>query len=233
MGDPGLASEMAAAARQPARAAARPGLGRREQMPRRAGRSASATRPSALAELADLEALTDQLGQGTRAPPWTTSTWRRWSAARAATAADDVARAAPAGARARAAGLPQPRRRTGSSSPRRRCAGWARPRCAGCSRSSTPAGRGEHDVRRRGRGRRARPAPRASGGSATSSRWTSSARSERRRCASARERRQRPPRRARRRGLRGRRDRAADVGGGRAAGRPVVLDGPARAAGAR
>ena len=47
--------------------------------------------------------------------------------------------AAPDRARARGAGLPAPQRRQAGADPARRCAGWARPRCGGCSPASAPA----------------------------------------------------------------------------------------------
>jgi len=102
-----------------------------------------------------------------------------------------------------------------------RCGGWAPQRCGASSRRSRTAA-GAITTCATPAPRAKSPGPPASGASATSSRSTSSAPSATRCCAAG------ARRSAWSRGLRGGRDRAAQLGGGGPARRHVVLDGTAR-----
>ena len=139
--------EMAQLQRRPARAAARTCDWRGRERMRGDEPLGLGDATSALEELADLEELRADARPGL--PRRDARRRRRGggaSARSAGAAVDDLRRAAPARARAGAAGLPHPRATAGSSSPRRRCAGSGRPRCAGSSPTATPRGRGDHDV---------------------------------------------------------------------------------------
>ncbi len=88
---------------------------------------------SAVADLADLADLESALGQeyaGANLEDVDEEAVRR---ALGRQAVDDLQALRQARARAAAAGLPDQRRAASSSSPRRRSAGWATPRCARCS----------------------------------------------------------------------------------------------------
>jgi hypothetical protein len=137
MQDMGLASEMAHL--QDALRQARPDLpwGQRGQVPDGEQSLGMGDATSAVAELADLEALSNQLSQGYAGPRWPTSTRScssgRWAGPRSTTSPRCARWSASWSGRATSTAP------TGSSSSRPRpSAGWARPRCAGCSPSSTP-----------------------------------------------------------------------------------------------
>ena len=180
----------------------------------------------ALAELADLDQLDELLGQDyPGASAWTTSTRSCVERALGRAAVDDLAAAAPHRARAARAGLRRARQRRAEAHPARAAPARRRPRCGGCSPSLESRGRGGHDVRDAG----------AAGEVTGASReWRFGdeqpldvVRTVRN--AVLRSGRHRRPRsRSAARGLRGGRDRAPLVGGHRAAGRHVVLDGAAR-----
>ena len=101
--------------------ALRPGLDRADRSSMRPGGESLGYGDAveAVAELADLEALEQQLSQGTPARPWTTSTSSGWSSTSARPPPRDVRGAARAGARAGAAGLRHPRRRRAAPDPAR------------------------------------------------------------------------------------------------------------------
>ena len=226
MSDADMASEMAQLADN--LRALRPGLDRESPSGMRPGGESLGYSEAveAVAELADLEALSDQLSQNEAAPHWTTSTWRCSSGGSAARRPGPAGAAGPR-ARTGAAGLPHPHRRRPAAhaaggaqarpdraETRLRAAGGVR--CTATTTTTAPARP------------TSRPGCPGRGSSATSCRSTPRVRL-RTHCAV----RAWPAwwRRPRRRGLRGHRDRAADLGGRCPLRRPVVLDGGRRALG--
>ena len=104
----------------------------------------------AVAELADLEALEQQLGQdypGATLDDIDVDALERQLPGPRRRRPRDVA---PAGGRARAPGIPPPRRRRSRRSRPRRCGDSVRAHCAGSSPSSTHQARGDHDDQRSG-----------------------------------------------------------------------------------
>ena len=138
MSDMGLASEMAHL--QDALRQARPDLpwGQRGQVPDGEQALGMGDATSAVAELADLEALSSQLSQGYAGASLADIDEELLERALGRPGGRRPRRAAPAGARARAAGLPQPLRRPARALPEGGPPARAPRRCAGCSPSSTP-----------------------------------------------------------------------------------------------
>ena len=224
---PGPGRADGAAARQPARAAARAGLGR-------AGRRMRGSEPLGYGEAVERRrrprrprgADRPAVPGASRARPWTTSTSRRWSASWAAARPSTSAALRELERELRAPGLPRARTRRPAADPegaaparRDRAAPGVRParrRAAAATTTTTRTGAADEPTGA------TRP-------------WefgdeqpldAVAHRPQRRAARPAGSRHAAAPVQLERRGLRGRRDRAPVVRRGRALRRPVVLDGP-------
>ena len=199
---------------------------RRRTGARRASRSATARRPARWRRSPTWTTCSTSSARSTPAPPWTTSTSRRSSASSGRSAADDV-------------------RRLRELERELRRQGWVTRDADGLTLSPKALRRLGGTALRHGLRRPGRPAGGASTTCATPARPASSPAPSRRwefgdeqpldvvrtvgnAVRAPGRRRAPPPCTLDGRGLRGRRDRAAGLGGGRALRRPVVLDGRRR-----
>ena len=223
----GLAGEMAHLQRRAAPGPPRPAVGRRASRCDGEQGLGMGDATTAVAELADLDAVEPALAGLRRR---VARRHRRGAVERALGrgAVDDLAALRQLERELERQGYLVRAPTAGSSSPRRRSAGSARPRCAGCSRSSRPPAAASTTCRRRAAGELT--------GARREWRFGDEQPLDVVRTVRNAVLRGRPPVAARaaprgahrRRGLRGRRDRAAHRRRRRAAGRPVLLDGAAR-----